>query len=444
MTLLRFLPRFREAYRALQTLEARERWSRAEIEAYQLERLNAVWRHAAAHVPYYRTLAARARLPDRFRSLAEFRAVIPVLPRSLVRSDRQAFLSDRACPGHWDFSSGSTGTPTQFYRSREAHREVLRCKYRFQAMWGVDIFDRMVFLWGHSASFERGLAGRLASWRQPLLDRLRNRLRLSAYHLGRGDLRRALSRIARFQPAAVYAYTSAAHVLAQEAEAAGFHCDSLRLFILSAEPVYPHVTRTVERAFGVPAAIEYGCVEFGMVAAEWPDRTLRVREDVVLAETLPRQDGTFDIVLTSLNNPSFPLLRYASGDSTDTALEIPDRGFAVLRNVVGRQNDLIRTRSGRYLHPIRLDELFSRDVKVRSWQVHQRAGGGVWVGLEARVPTSPPDTAALEGEVRELLEGYPVEVEVVDVLPRTEAGKHRWIRSDLTAIAIPAPTERQS
>jgi hypothetical protein len=57
---------------------------------------------------------------------------------------------------------------------------VLRAKYRFQAMWGVDVFDRTAFLWGHSASLKPGLAGRVARAQQPVEDRLRNRLRLSA------------------------------------------------------------------------------------------------------------------------------------------------------------------------------------------------------------------------------------------------------------------------
>ncbi len=66
MTLLRLLPRFRKAYREMNVLAARERWSRGEVEAWQLERLNAVWKHAVAHVPHYRQLIARLNLPPRF------------------------------------------------------------------------------------------------------------------------------------------------------------------------------------------------------------------------------------------------------------------------------------------------------------------------------------------------------------------------------------------
>ena len=337
MKLMRYLPRFRRAYQELETLAAREGWSRPEIEAFQLDRLNAVWQDAIAHVPYYRHLAAEQDLPPRFSSLAEFRSVVPVLPKSAVRAQPRAFLSERAHRGRWERTSGSTGTPMSTYWANDAHREMLRTKYRLHAMWGLDIFDRMAFLWGVGDANAPGLAGQMARLRMPLEDWLRNRIRLPAYYVGHDDLRNHLRRIAAFRPAAIYAYSKAAYLLALEAEAMDFQCASLRLIILSSETVSPRMIEKVEQSFGVPAIVEYGAVECGLIAGEWPDRTLRVREDLVLVETLPRDDGRFDIVLTVLANPSFPLIRYSIGDITDAPLEVPARGPAILKNIAGRR-----------------------------------------------------------------------------------------------------------
>jgi phenylacetate-CoA ligase len=431
MRLLRFLPRFRAARRALRQLEERERWPRAQIEAFQLERLNAVWGHAVAYVPHYRRLAAEAGLPQRFASLDEFRAAVPVLPKAAVRERGRDFLSERAARGHWTRTGGSTGTPMDCYWAADAHCTMLRGKYRFQASWGLDIFVRTVFLWGHSASLKPGLAGLVARLRQPLEDRLRNRLRLSAYRLGRDDLRHYLRRIAAFRPALLYGYSRALALLAEEAEAESFRCDSLRLAVLTGEPASVHLVATIERVFGIPAVVEYGSVECGFLAGEGPDRRLRVREDGVLLETLPRQ-GRHDIVVTVLSNPSFPLLRYAIGDVTDAALEVPDHGFAVLKNVVGRNNDLIVSRSGGLLHSAHFDALFKYETRlIRRFRVHQQTDGGVRVALELTDPAASLDLAPLEAKLRELVEGYPVTLEVVEALPRTPAGKHRLVLSDL-------------
>src|SRR5262245_48598823 len=84
MRLMRFLPRFRRAYRELEILAARECWPRAEIQAFQLKRLNEIWAHAVGHVPYYRRLAQERRLPICFQSLSEFGDRVPVLSKAVV------------------------------------------------------------------------------------------------------------------------------------------------------------------------------------------------------------------------------------------------------------------------------------------------------------------------------------------------------------------------
>src|SRR5262249_29122711 len=156
-----------------------------------------------------------------------------------------------------------------------------------------------------------------------------------------------------------------------EAEAGHFRCDSLKLCCLSAEPAYPHIVATVERAFGGPAVAEYGATECPLIASEGPDRTFRIREDMVLVDTRPPPDRRHEVLMTVLANPSFPLLRYAIGDVTDAPLEYPERGFAVMKNVAGRENEIVVTGTGRFLHPVRFDFLFGFGwaESVRRYQI---------------------------------------------------------------------------
>ncbi len=373
MKLLRFLPRFRKAYCELDALARREEWSRGEIEDLQLQRLNAVWNHAIHHVDYYHRLAADRSLPECFSSLGEFQSLVPVLSKSAVRQDPQGFLSDAAEQGNWERTGGSTGSPMGIFWGKEAHLETLRARYRMAAMWGVDILDRHVYLWGHSGSFAPGLTGLAARCRRPLEDRLRGRLRLSAYRMGTQDLRTYLKKIHAFRPAAIYGYSTAIYLLAQEAVTTGFQCDSLKLAIMSGEPAYPHFVDEVQRAFAVPAVAEYGATECEIIAGHWPDGTLRVREDIALVETPRRTDGLFDIVVTVLCNPSFPLIRYAIDDVSETPLESPAKGFSILGNVGGRSNDLVVSRSGRFVHSLGIKHVFEHLSCVRRFQAHQQA-----------------------------------------------------------------------
>ena len=109
--IVRHMPRFRKAYQELDSLAANEQLSRHDLQALQLRRVNEIWRHASAHVPYYRQLATKAQLPLSFNSLAEFHAAVPVLAKSRVKEDKDLFQSERPQSGSWKRTGGSTGTP---------------------------------------------------------------------------------------------------------------------------------------------------------------------------------------------------------------------------------------------------------------------------------------------------------------------------------------------
>jgi phenylacetate-CoA ligase len=432
MSLLRHLPRFKAARQAFAELDARESWSREQIAAFQLERLNQLWSGAIEHVPYYRECAEKHGLPREFSSLSHFQSTCPILNKDLVRTRQRDFLSVRAGKGTWFHSGGSTGVPASYFRSREAHLEILRGRYQGHAKWGVDLFDKWVFFWGHAASFSPGLAGKIERLKRPWADWLRNRLRVSAYDLSSESLRDNLRRIADFRPAAIYAYSTAAYLLAKEAKAVGFRCPSLKMMVLTAEPVLPHIVQACEDAFGVPTLAEYGSAETNVLAFEWPDRTLRVRDDIFFVETPEREDGRYDIVITVLNSHSFPLIRYAIGDVSDTQIQRPEVGFAHLGNIAGRHQDLIYDHSGGAIFAGWFEDVLEHDDAVRRYQIHQATTGELTVSLELTSPQARLD----RDRIKDLFSnrtGFDVAVQVLDNLPLSRAGKHRWITSDLAA-----------
>jgi phenylacetate-CoA ligase len=433
MAIAGYLPRFRKAYQSFAELELRENWTRAQIEAFQLERLNDVWSHAVVYVPYYRRLSEVKSLPDRFKSLEEYSSTVPLLDKDLVRANPTDFFSDCPQAGAWHRTSGSTSSPLKAFRSHEAHQEMLRASYRYYRMWGHDIFDPMVFLWSTTTSRSRGLEGVVAGCREFAEDKLRNRLRLSADSLGDEQLRDYLSRIARFRPSAIYAYSRAAFLLAIEAIKQGFTCPSLKVVNISAEPATQMMIATIEKAFGVPCIVQYGCVEFGFVAGEWPDRTLRVREDITYLETLPREDGLLDVALTTLNNPSFPLLRYDIGDLCERPIELPDRGFGIMGDVSGRCGDLLYTKSRECIHPTAFDEVFEVMFLtfVKRFQIRQRADYSLAVLVELHDSQRLPDTTRMLHALSVRACGLPVELQIVEEILPTAAGKHRNVISEV-------------
>ena len=433
MTLVRYLPRFRRAYRALAELEAREHWSRTQIESYQLECINQQWQHATRHVPYFREFASESSLPTRFESLQQFTQLIPVTEKSLLVARNEDFLSEQRTAGGWHRTGGSTGVPLRMFRSTESHCRMLWQKYRMEQAWGVDFFDRKAFVWGHAASFAPGLSGKLQRMVQPCQDWLRNRTRLNAYQLAPTDLERYLDVIAAKRIEVLYGYSSAVTLLANEAQRLGRRFPHLKLAILTAEPADAEMIAACKAGFQAPATIEYGSVECGVIATGMPDGTLRVREDAVMLETLPRDDGRCDLVVTVLDNPAFPLFRYAIEDITDEPLRHEATGFAVLHNVSGRSNDALIATSGRPVHPLAVKHAIEVRNDVRRFRAHQAKDGAVVLTVETSASLSPADFYEATTRLQELLEGYPVTVEIVAQIPANRAGKHRWVTSELAA-----------
>lgn len=430
MTLTRHLPRFRQAYRELKSLKSNESWDRATIDAHQLRRLNTLWEHATTQVAHYRELKKTHGLPSRFDSLDAFYAQVPVLDKTAVRDQGERFLADHPEPGKWHLTGGSTATPTRIYHAAHEHHAMLRNRYRFQQAWDVDIFDRWAYLWGHNASFVPGIKGQIDRLRQPIEDRLRRRLRLSAYRVGPEDMRQNLEKLVAFKPIAIYAYSSVGYLLALEAEKQGIRLPSLKMVNLTAEPAFPHIVQTIERAFGVPAVQEYGSAECGFLAGAMPDGTVRVREDNVILETTPRDDGRFDILVTNLGSTSFPLIRYRIGDVTTQPLQRPDQGFAILTDIGGRDNDLIIGHDDQPIHNLWFDEVFDGHPTVRRYRINQSLDGDLKVLIELNGDQDSLDQTSLKNTFSQQT-GQPVSLEIVEQIPSTAAGKHRTIISEL-------------
>ncbi len=430
MNMLESFSRFRKARASIGELQTRETWSRGQIESFQLERLNRLWLNAAKNTAFHRELSRTFHLPREFESLEHFQAVYPILHKREVRNRKLDFLSDVARKGEWSRSGGSTGTPTSYFRSHESHQELLRGRYCAHAAWGLDIFDRWGFLWGHAASFPPNIGGFIERCKRPIHDLLRNRFRLSAYDLSPKNMRGNLDLIAKYRPAAIYAYSTAGYMLAREAKAIGFHCPSLKLMVLTAEPVLPQIVSECEAAFGVPAVAEYGSTETSTLAFELPDRKLRVREDNFFVETPCRQDGRYDIVVTVLNSEDFPFIRYAIGDVTDFPLRRPEIGFAYLGNVAGRLDDIIVTRSGKPLFAGWFESVLEQDESIRRFRVHQSRDGDLEVMLELDDPSVPPSTSRFTKIFSKAI-GFKVCISFFEELPSTLSGKHCRVSSDL-------------
>lgn len=424
--IVRLLPRFRQAKRELEILRDRESWSREQISRWQLDKINGVWRTAIHNVPYYREIFQTLNLPKQFESLQHFSESVPVVEKAAVREQPLRFLSSHPSPGKWLRTSGSTGIYTRVYWENSAHHEMLRCKYRGEQAWGLNIFDPKALLWGATNTCSSGLWGKIERKLEPVLDGLRCRKRLSAYRLSECELQSHVEELKKFKAVSLYGYSTAILLLAKYVESTGDKLPDLKLAIMTGETADQAMVAQCQQALGCGVAVEYGSVECGLLAYRYPDGELHVREDHIFMETVSRADGLFDILVTVLNNPSFPLIRYRIGDTSIAPLVVPDCGFAHITKLAGRENDLMISKSGRSIHSMAIKHTIENYPNVRRFRAIQQEDGSLNVEVETEVTDLSQFERCAE-MLKDWLDGFPVHLKLSRELSSSESGKHRWI-----------------
>lgn len=426
---VRRLPRFVEARARMAEIEAMRTWETSRRRAFQLDRINRIWDRARRDSPHYAELARRLKLPDRFDSLTDYTARMPLLSREDLRTGRRRLLGQSPEPGFWCQTGGSTGEPTLIYKDHLAHRWSLATQYAHRMRLGVDLFEPLAMIWGHSASFAPGWAGWLQRLKVPLQDAGMNRLRLSAYDLSPAALADYLDRLAAFQPRLIYGYARALYQVVLALNQARMTWPGLRAMVSTSEPLPEPWIDRIHQMTGLAPAQEYGSMECGVMATSEPGGPLDLEEQVVFVETLPIAEGRYEIVVTSLWNQSLPLLRYRIGDVVEAPLSEVERGNRRLGFVQGRANDLLIGGDGRVVH----SELVTHILKpygegIACFRAVQGEEGAVTVYVQPNGTATPP-WAALKNRFEACL-NRPVEVISVDAMPRLSgAGKHRWIIS---------------
>ena len=434
----RVVPRFRVLEEEMADRDSFYQLPKDVRDAYRLERLNALWLRAATQTRYYADMAREHSLPLRFQSLEEFGSLVPATSREAVRARPDAFKFPEGRRGKWMVTGGSTGVPVRVFWALSGHLESLRDQYWARMWWGVRAFDRQAMLWGHSHSFGHGFAARYHKFMIPMIDRLRRRVRFNAYRLDADSLHEYYDAMVRFRPKSLYAYASAAHLLAVANRGRRPFPASVKVAFMAAEPVIDLFRKSIREVFGCPCAGEYGSIECGMIAYEHPLGMYRIFERSVLVETVPRDTG-YEILVTHLRDSGFPLLRYEIGDVTSEPLGHSVNGWDALADVSGRCYEVLRSPSGMVCYGGALTQIIKHLPDVALFAVHQKRDYSLTIRIQtcSGADISAAHRRYVERSIGKILgEAVPVNVQHVTCMERSAAGKHRWITTDLD---FPAP-----
>ena len=349
-------------------------WDNNRIESLQLEKLNALFSSARENVPYYRQI-----LPAQVHSLEEL-ITIPLLTKDHVRNQYQDLqASIQSARSTIKTTGGSTGAPVTIRKSSKSMAKELAATWRGYEWAGIDIGDRQARFWGVPAD-------KTNYFRSKLIDKVTNRIRLSAFSFKDRDLENYVMKVTNFKPKYFYGYVS---MLRQFGEYVLKHNKTkhfdISAIITTAEVLTQADREVIESAFGVKVYNEYGCGEIGTIAHECEHGQLHINSENIIVEILDESGERVpsgqigEIVVTELNNTLMPLIRYQMKDFGSLSNESCKcgRNLPVLQKIQGRAYDILYNSNMEAFHGefflYMLEDLKREGVVVDGFQIIQSA-----------------------------------------------------------------------
>lgn len=296
-----------------------------------------------------------------YRGLPDFSA-FPIIEKDFVYRNRNLLMNPEYRGKIFrKKTGGSTGEPLIFDTSALAQSHLWAGLLLSWTTAGYRPSDPVVFLAGSSV-FGSG-------YKQSVYYKLMNVRFLTAYNLSPEVMTSYVDTIANGGFRLIFGYATAIHEVAlhvlRRPRRPSF---SLRGIVCTAEVLTEAMRETIEAAFGASCFNQYGCHEAGVSAYECEEKkglhliTTRSYHEV-------QEDGR--LISTDLSNDAFFLPRYDTGDlvvMSDQACSC-GRGFPLIREVIGRRNDVVRDKSGKVIHHCFFVHLFRHDPRIVAFQV---------------------------------------------------------------------------
>jgi phenylacetate-CoA ligase len=404
------------------------RW---ELEQYQREKIKLLLNHVYKHVSYYTDIFIKNKLtPDDFDSIVDLKK-IPVLTKEDVVKNLDKLLS-RKIDKKYLFSirtSGTTGTPIQFYRDIRYEYINTAFALRRLACLGITRYARKLTIW----------------LRPFVLDKIEDEyiyapqiksLTLATIRNGLPQWGRKLELIRRFKPAYILASPSVLYDLACYLQAHRIHDIQLQCVISCFENILPYQKELIQEQLRCKVYNYYSCQEFVITASEClcqngmhVDMERGITEIVDGKGELLADGKSGRILATPLHIFAMPFIRYDTGDiGAISPLSCScGRGLPLLDPFDGRMSEFIRYRDKR-ICPSTFSSVLCRFSHIKECQLIQEKETELVMNIVKRDGFTENDARELIKCLRHSIDdGLKVMLNYVDHIPRTQMGKFKFV-----------------
>lgn len=426
----------KQVFSYLKELEKTQWYSKSNQESLQNEKLRMLIKHAYTNVPYYHKLFRKNNLtPDDIKSKEDL-VKIPYLTKEDIRNNFNDLIAKNHNLNDLQLvhTSGTTGSPLKFYWDKNVMLMENAFIRRHWGWAGFGINDWRITLRGNViVPLEHK---NKPFWRYNYPEK---QVFFSSFHMNSHTLPEYVKKIRDISPKAIQGYPSTIYTLARYM----FENDIIipvSAVFTSSEPIYPVQREIIESQFQCKIYDLYGLSERTVAAGQCSEGNYHIYSEYGIVE-LTKDDGNNEhydefgeIISTGFNNYGMPIIRYKTGDGTRLKEAICKCGrcLPLMDAVETKLEDMIVTPEGNILSSSVMTHPFKPLINIERSQIIQGTKDKIIIKIVKRPAYAEKDSEFLLKELRSRVgPNMDIELEFVDDIPRTKAGKYRWIVSKI-------------
>lgn len=411
--------------------------SRTEMLQYQDEKFQELLLYAYNHTEYYREKFDEIGLIKNGDVDRECYKDIPILTKEIIRQEGNRLVSDEAQKRgmYKNTSGGSTGEPVTFVQDRGYFSNNFADKLLFASLNGKKAGEKEVKLWGSERDILEGTIG----FREKLINWCYNRIFLNSFVLTPETMRSYLEEINKTKPKQIWTYADSIFQLAKFANENEIKMHSPKNIISTAGVLYEEMRSEITKAFPNTNVLDqYGSREAGVIGCEiGGKRGIRIFDHSVKVEICDintgnvTSEGEGELLVSSLNNYSMPLIRYKIGDvgKKNDDLSNYEGSFSVLEKLTGRTNTHLKNRDGSKLHGEYATHLFYNKKWIENFRVIQHSYEDIefQIVLKEGCSENAEQLTQMKEELKVVLPDCEVTVNYMDEIPKLKSGKYQFV-----------------
>lgn len=366
---------------------------------------------------------------------------IPVMSKNDLQIPLEKILSNGFSKAQVFVSktSGSSGHPFVFAKDKFAHALTWAHIMHLYKQHGIKVGESLeARFYGIPKDFK-------GHQKERLKDKIAHRYRFDIFDLSNQNLSKFIATFREKPFEYINGYTSSivmfAKFLKDQNLVLKTICPSLKICITTSEMLFENDRTLLEDIFGIPVVNEYGASELGVIALEDGNGDWVVNNQTMFIEVVDKKGQVLpyekegDLVITSLYNKAYPIIRYKIGDMG--ALSQPNsKGQQVLKKLTGRTNVFALLPSGKKVPALAFyyvtKSVIEDKSEIKELKVVQQTKNSFLIKYVSETELNENQKKSIVSAVEKYLEsGLELKFKRIKQLQRNKSGKLRQFESKI-------------